>query len=133
MVGGEGGAGACGNLWSGDCVATEAGAVTAGGLGVDTVLAGGEDGVALVVAKEVPGAPAGSVAGGERLALAWLWASSLSRLERKLSQELEVMMMGMTSEWVKEVTKLDPRVFLVNNTAHLRAMFSAALATCRWE
>ena len=32
-----------------------------------------------------------------------------------------------------EVTKLDPRVFLVNNTAHLRAMFSAALATCRWD
>ena len=32
-----------------------------------------------------------------------------------------------------EVTKLDPRVFLVNNTALLRAMFSAALATCRWD
>ena len=67
------------------------------------------------------------------MALAWLWASSLSRLARKLTQELEVMMMGKTSEWVKEVTKLDPRVFLVNNTAHLRAMFSAALATCWWD
>ena len=110
-----------------------AGVVTTGGLGVDDVLAGSEDGVAVGEAEEVPGAPAGSVARGEHLALAWLWASSLSRLARKLTQELEVMMMGKTSEWVKEVTKLDPRVFLVNNTAHLRAMFSAASATCRWD
>ena len=67
-------------------------AVTAGGPGVGDVLAGGEDGVALVVAKEVPGAPAGSVAGGDSLALAWLCASSLSRLDMKPSQVLEVMM-----------------------------------------
>ena len=91
MVGGEGGAGACGNLWSGDCEATEAGAVTAGGLGVDTVLAGGEDGVAVGEAKGGPGAPAGAVAGGECLDLAWLSASSLSRLDMKPSQVLEAM------------------------------------------
>ena len=42
-----------------------AGAVTAGGLGDGDVLAGGEDGVAVVGAKEGPGAPAGLVAGGE--------------------------------------------------------------------
>ena len=51
---------------------TVAEAVTAGGLGVGEVLAGGEDGVAVVEAKEGLGAPAGSVAGGESLALAWL-------------------------------------------------------------
>ena len=67
-----------------------AGAVTAGGLGGD-VLAGGEDGVAVVEAKEVPGAPAGPVAGGDCLALAWLWASSLPRLDMKVSQVLAVM------------------------------------------
>ena len=70
---------------------TVAGAVTAGGLGAGDVLAGGEDGVAVVEAEEVPGAPAGSVAGGEHLALAWLWASSLPRLDMKVSQVLAVM------------------------------------------
>ena len=70
---------------------TVAEAVTAGGLGVGDVLAGGEDGVAAVKATEVPGAPAGSVAGGERLALAWLWASSLPRLDMKVSQVLAAM------------------------------------------
>ena len=69
-----------------------AGAVTAGGLGDGDVLAGGEDGVAAVEAKGGPGAPAGAVAGGECVALAWLWASSLSRLDMKLRQVLEVMM-----------------------------------------
>ena len=69
-----------------------AGAVTAGGLGDGDVLAGGEDDVAVVEAKEGPGAPAGLVAGGERFALAWLSTSSLSRLAMKPSQVLEVMM-----------------------------------------
>ena len=73
-------------------MATVAGAVIAGGLRVDNVLAGGEDGVAAVEAKGGPGAPAGAVAGGECLALAWLSASSLSRLDMKPSQVLEVMM-----------------------------------------
>ena len=68
-----------------------AGAVTAGGLGVGNVLAGGEDGVAVVEAKEGLGAPAGSMAGGECLALTWLWASSLPRLDMKVSQVLAVM------------------------------------------
>ena len=68
-----------------------AGAVIAGGLGVGDVLAVGEDGVAGVEAEEVPGAPAGSVAGGECLALAWLWASSLPRLDMKVIQVLAVM------------------------------------------
>ena len=65
--------------------------VTAGGLGVGDVLAVGEDGVAGVEAEEVPGAPAGFVAGGECLALAWLWASSLPRLDMKVIQVLAVM------------------------------------------
>ena len=73
-------------------MAVVAGAVTAGGLGVGEVLAGGEDGVAVVEAKGGLEAPAGSVAGGESLALAWLCASSLSRLDMKPSQVLEVMM-----------------------------------------
>ena len=53
---------------------TVAEAVTAGGLGVGVVLAGSEDGIAVGEAKGGPGAPAGSVAGGSCLALAWLWA-----------------------------------------------------------
>lgn len=73
-------------------MATVAGAVIAGGLGVDNVLAGGEDGGAAVEAKGGPGAPAGAVAGGECLDLAWLSASSLSRLDMKPSQVLGVMM-----------------------------------------
>ena len=81
-------------------MAVVAGAVTAGGLGVGEVLAGGEDGVAVVGAKEVPGAPAGSVAGGESLALAWLCASSLSRLDMKPSQVLEVMV-----EWMSALVR----------------------------
>ena len=42
-----------------------AGAVTAGGLGDGDFLAGGEDDVAVVEAKEGPGVPAGLVAGGD--------------------------------------------------------------------
>ena len=48
-----------------DAVVTVAEAVTAGGLGVGDVLADGEDGIAVVGAKEGPGAPAGLLAGGE--------------------------------------------------------------------
>lgn len=72
-------------------MAVVAGAVTTGGLGVGEVLAVGEDGVAVVEAKEGLGAPAGFVAGGESLALAWLCASSLSRLDMNPSQVLEAM------------------------------------------
>ena len=78
-----------------------AGAVTARGLGVGNVLAGGEDGVALVEAKVGPGAPAGSVAGGECLALAWLSASSLSRLDMRLSQVLVEVMVVYKSALVR--------------------------------